>query len=160
MLNNHQGFSLIELMVVISIIGMLTSMALPTMHDRVIRAQITEAMGIAAVAKAGIEDYYQQYGRMPKNNQQAGLPSAEKFIGNYLTRLSTAQGVITLTLGNRINKFANGKTLTLRPAIVAGEKKIPITWVCGAASVPTGMKVSGINNSTLLPRRMPIDCRY
>ena len=67
---------------------------------------------------------------------------------------------LDITLGNRINKNVEGKTVTVRPAIVKDEPKVPIAWVAGYASVPKGMTVIGKNGSSILPRHLPVYARF
>ena len=160
MIKDNSGFTLIELMIVISILSILATMALPSFQDRTIRAQVGEAFSLAEMAKSGVDDYYSTTGRMPTNNSSAGLPSPEKIIGNFVKRVKVTQGAIDITLGNRINKNVEGKKITLRPAIVEGEPKVPIAWVVGYASVPEGMTVMGSNNSSILPRHLPVYARF
>jgi type IV pilus assembly protein PilA len=160
MRNDSQGFTLIELLIVIAILTVLSTMALPSYQDRVIRAQAAQAMAVAEVAKKEVEEYYKAKKALPRNNAQAGLPAPEKMVGNYVTSVAVSDGVINITLGNRVNKNAAGKIVTMRPAIVADASIVPIAWVCGYASVPKGMTVKGKNESTIPPRQLPIDCRY
>jgi type IV pilus assembly protein PilA len=160
MLKNSYGFTLIELMIVIAIIWILTTMAMPSFQDQAIRAQVEEAFGLAEVAQKSVEDYYKAKKDFPKNNAMAGLPVPEKIIGNFVTAIKVSDGVINITLGNRVNKNVSGKIITVRPAIVKGEPVVPITWVYGYASVPGGMTVIGENTSDILPRHLPVNCRY
>ncbi len=156
----NQGFTLIELMIIISIISILTTMALPSYQDQIIRSQIKEAFNLAHIACTEIETFYKTNTTFPKNNKAAGLPAPEKLIGNYVKQVIVTNGVINVTLGNRINRHVLDKVVTIRPAIVENEPKVPISWVYGFASVPQGMKVIGKNNSTVLARHLPINCRY
>jgi type IV pilus assembly protein PilA len=160
MKNNQNGFTLIELLIVVAIIAILSTMALPSYQDRTIRAQVAMAITMAEPAKREVEDYYRAKGTLPKNNAQAGLPKPDKFVGNYVESLTVNNGVIVIVLGNRINRNVAGKTLEIRPAIVADAAKVPISWVCGAASVPKGMTVEAKNIGTLSARHMPVECRY
>jgi type IV pilus assembly protein PilA len=160
MKNRIQGFTLIELMIVVAIISILATMALPSYQDRVIRAQVQEAFNLAEMAQENISAFYKAKNKMPRNNSEAGLPAPEKIIGNYVTRVQVVDGAINVTLGNRVNKNALGKTVTIRPAIVKGETKVPISWIYGYASVPEGMQVLGKNNTDLLARLLPVNCRY
>jgi type IV pilus assembly protein PilA len=157
---NSRGFTLIEPMIVIAIIGILTTMAVPSYQDRVIRSQIEEAFTLAEIARAGISECYKTRKAMPKNNMEAGLPAPEKIIGNYVTGLSVTDGVIDIRLGNRINANVKGKTVTIRPAVVKDEPRVPIAWVYAYAGVPNGMTVLGKNSTTVAPRHLPVNCRY
>ncbi len=158
--NTQAGFTLIELMIVIAIITILTTMALPSYQDRVIRKQITEGFNLAEMAQDAVQSYYKARKRMPKSNKEAGLPVADKIIGNYVTSVSVQKGVIEITLGNRINANVEGKTIVIRPAIVKGAPVVPIAWVYAYASVPGKMTVMGENTSTVQPRHLPVNCRY
>ena len=161
MKSESHGFTLIELMIVIAIIGILSTIALPSYQDRVIRAQVTEAFSLSEFAKKDVEDYYKAKRKLPENNAAAGLPAPEKIIGNYVVSLKVTQGgAINIMLGNRVNKNIDGKVITIRPAIVEGSPKVPIAWVPGNASVPKGMIVNGKNNTTVLIRHLPMNCRY
>lgn len=154
-----RGFTLIELMIVVAIISILATVALPSYQDRVIQAQVQDALHLAEVATKSVAESYAQRGNLPPNNSAAGLPAPEKFIGNHVESLTVEQGAIHIKLGKRANKNAAGKVITLRPAVVAGERKVPVAWVCGNASAPEGMKVSGENRTSLPSFHLPIDCR-
>jgi type IV pilus assembly protein PilA len=154
----NPGFTLIELMIVVAIMSILATLALPSYQDRVIKAQVGEGLVLAEVVKHAMADYYAKYGKLPKDNANAGLPAAQKIIGNYVSSIAVADGAINITLGNRANKHAVGKVLTLRPAIVADAKVVPIAWVCGFASVPNGMVVVGKNITSLPEYHLPLDC--
>jgi len=161
MKSESHGFTLIELMIVIAIIGILSTIALPSYQDRVIRAQVKEAFYLSEFAEKGVEDYYKAKKKLPGNNAAAGLPAPEKIIGNYVVSLEVAEGgAINIMLGNRVNKNIDGKMITIRPAIVKGSPKVPIAWVPGNASVPKGMIVKSKNNTTVLIRHLPMNCRY
>ena len=153
------GFTLIELMIVIAIIGILATMAMPTFQDRVIRAQVAEALTLADFAKQGVASFHSKARRMPKDNTEAGLPPGDKIMGNYVTDVSVRDGAIVATLGNRANANIEGKKLAVRPAIVEGHPAVPIAWVCGNASAPAKMKLLGANDTTLPGPHLPIDCR-
>jgi type IV pilus assembly protein PilA len=160
MKNSQKGFTLIELLIVVAIITILSTLALPSYQDRTIRAQVAQAITVAEAAKRDVEDFYRAKGALPKNNVQAGLPKPEVFVGNFVERLTVNNGAIEIVLGNRANRNVAGKTLVLRPAVVSESAKVPIAWVCGAASVPRGMTVEAKNTSTLMARHMPVECRY
>ncbi len=154
------GFTLIELMIVIGIISILATIAIPSYQDRVIRAQVREALCLSTMAEEQVQAYYKARGRLPVDNAAVGLPAPGVIVGNFVQALEIKDGAIHVTLGNRVNKHILDKTLSVRPAIVPQSQKIPIAWVRGLASVPNGMQVKGENHTDLLPRFLPMDCRY
>jgi len=153
------GFTLIELMVVIAIIGILASMAVPSYQDRVIRAQVAEGLALADFAKQAVSAHYLKTHGLPRDNDAAGLPPADRIVGNYVSSVAVRAGAIHIKFGNQSNRNLAGKTLTLRPATVAGYPQVPIAWVCGTASVPDKMQATGDNATDLAGPYLPFDCR-
>lgn len=158
-MKKQNGFTLIELMIVVAIIGILGSMALPTYQSRIIRAQISEGVAITDHVKKGITEYYLKSHTFPADNAQAGLPKSTYLIGNYITEIEVAQGAIHVHLGNRINAHVKGKILTFRPAVVENSPTSPIAWVCGEAQAVPGMKAVGDNKTNVPPLFLEMDCR-
>lgn len=158
-IKSHSGFTLIELMIVIAIIGILSVMAVPAYQDRVIRTQVVEGLNLAEFVQHSIQAYYTKYHRFPSDNKAAGLPESGKIVGNFVSDVQVREGAVVITYGSRVNRFISGKKLTLRPAVVEGQPIVPIAWVCGNASVPDKMKVHGRNDTDILGPHLPIDCR-
>lgn len=158
-MRNHRGFTLIELMIVVTIVAVLSSIALPTYQDRIIRTQVSEGIGLSEFVRQSVAAYYSRNKRMPADNAAAGLPEGRLIVGNYVSEVTVKEGAVTITYGNRSNRHLSGKKVALRPAIVEGHAVVPIAWVCGGASVPERMKVLGANDTTLPGPHLPIDCR-
>lgn len=154
-----RGFTLIELMIVIAIIGVLSTMAIPTYQDYIIRSQVEEASRMVEGVKLAITEYYKKYNRFPADNSGAGVPEPDHLIGNYVTSVRVINGALHITLGNRINALAKGKVLSWRPAYVDASRKSPISWLCGYAEPVSGMSASSANETSLPPAYLSPDCR-
>jgi type IV pilus assembly protein PilA len=156
---SKNGFTLIELMIVIAIIGIMATMALPTYHDRIVRTQVEEALALSEIAKQAIVEYYKQTQQFPQSNAQAVIPPANKLIGNYVKEISIEHGAIHVKLGNRINAHIQGKVVSLRPAVVTESPASPISWLCGYAQPVSGMEGIGSNLTEVPERYLPLTCR-
>ena len=85
-MKKQQGFTLIELMIVIAIIGILAAIAIPAYQDYTIRAQVSEGLNLSGGAKAAVTEYFQDRGTMPTNNTDAGLSTpATQIAGKYVS---------------------------------------------------------------------------
>ncbi len=125
-MRKQQGFTLIELMIVVAIIGILAAIAIPAYQDYTIRAQVSEGLNLAGGAKAAVTEYYQDQGAFPADNAEAGIEVATNITGKYVTQLAVAAGVITVTYGNDANTNIAGDTLTLTPLDNQGS----VSWTC------------------------------
>ena len=156
---HHRGFTLIELMIVVSIIGILASIAIPAYQDYTIRAQVAESMTLTSELKISINDYYRSRGRFPAGNEAAGVPEPQQLIGNYITRVEVQGGALHVQFGNYVNSLVDGQTLSIRPLVVAGSPASPISWTCGHREAPAGMEAVGDNRTTIDAKYMPGMCR-
>lgn len=113
----QKGFTLIELMIVIAIIGILAVIALPAYQDYTARAQVSEAFALAEGQKAAVVEYYADKGAYPSTNAAAGVANASKITGKYVKSVSIGTGgVITATMNSsNVNAAITSKTLTLTP---------------------------------------------
>ncbi|ENW2961387.1 pilin [Neisseria gonorrhoeae] len=98
----QKGFTLIELMIVIAIVGILAAVALPAYQDYTARAQVSEAILLAEGQKSAVTEYYLNNGEWPKDNDSAGVASASKIIGKYVKQVEVKNGVVTADATNAI----------------------------------------------------------
>jgi len=154
-----KGFTLIELMIVVAIIGILAAIALPAYQDYTIRAQMVEGITMTNALKPKITEFYEYKGRFPKDNAEAGLPEGKYIIGNYVKGMTVEDGAIHIELGNKINTRLIGKTLTLRPQYVKESHITPLAWLCGNGKVVEGMSVTGSNRTDVKASYLPAACR-
>jgi len=159
MTTQHNGFTLLELMIVVAMIGILASVALPSYQVYLQRTEVVEAVSLSATARDEINHYYKQKLSFPTNNIMAGLPAADKLIGNRVTAINIENGAVHITLGNKIAQPLQGKVLTYRPAVVTDSPSSPISWLCGHDEPVEGMQAVGDNKTTVPPELLPHSCR-
>ncbi len=139
----NKGFTLIELMIVVAIIGILAAVAIPMYLDYAVRAQVGEGINLAAATKAAVTEYYQDRGVFPGDNATAGVEAPGNIIGKYVAQVEvTGAGLIEITFGRDANSKITNAVLTFTPSDNLGS----IGWACAG-------------DATLVDKWLPSACR-
>jgi type IV pilus assembly protein PilA len=147
-MKKQQGFTLIELMIVVAIIGILAAIAIPAYQDYTIRAQVSEGLNLAGGAKTAIAEFTMDSGSFPTNNLQAGVSPQADINGKYTTSVAVTgtatTGIITVIYGGTdAHALLTGGALTLTATTNAGS----VEWAC-ASGAPV-----------IQPKHLPAACR-
>ena len=150
----QKGFTLIELMIVIAIIGILAAIAIPAYQNYTIRAQVTEGLTLADGWKTAIAEYYANTGNWPTIGNLSGTTNS---IGKYEQSITvTTGGVIQILYGNQANSKINGCSLALKPFTNANND---VLWECGTSATPSGAtSTAPAGTNTLSAQYLPTSC--
>ena len=143
MRRQQKGFTLIELMIVVAIIGILAAIAIPAYQDYTIRAQVSEGLNLAGGAKAAVAEYTMDRGSFPADNNEAGISLANQITGKYVDTVTVSNGLISVAYGGEANVILRTGVLELSPFTSAGS----VEWDCRA------------NGTTIAAKHLPAACR-
>jgi type IV pilus assembly protein PilA len=134
----QKGFTLIELMIVVAIIGILAAIAIPAYQDYTIRSQVTEGLTLASDLKAGVAEIYAQSGDWERVTlENLGITNPANKSGNYVSQINVVAGEILIMYGNNANDNIGGEVLALVPSLNANQDVI---WTCGGAGTTVAQK--------------------
>jgi type IV pilus assembly protein PilA len=163
---NAAGFTLIELMIVVAIVGILASMAIPAYQSYTIRGQVAEGLQLAAATKPPVATSFLDHGQAPATRVAAGLSAnATDSSGTYVESIDVANGVIVITYGNSASALVTGLTLTLTPY---ESRDGSVVWRCGTSAAPVGLSLLGTSGGgnaaayiapTIPSQYVPSNCR-
>ncbi|HEZ6909309.1 TPA: pilin [Neisseria meningitidis] len=158
----QKGFTLIELMIVIAIVGILAAVALPAYQDYTARAQVSEAILLAEGQKSAVTEYYLNHGEWPGGNSSAGVATSSEIKGKYVQSVEVKNGVVTATMASsNVNNEIKGKKLSLWAKRQNGSVK----WFCGQPVTRNNAKADDVtadgndNGKKIDTKHLPSTCR-
>ncbi len=142
MKRNQSGFTLIELMIVVAIIGILAAIAIPAYQRYVIRSQVAEGLNLSSGAQASVAEFIMENGVWPADNTAAGLPAGAQIRGDYTKQVTVEDNVIVILYGFNAHADISEQTV----ALTAVDNKGSVSWSCASGG-------------TIKPQHLPDACR-
>lgn len=175
-MKNNKGFTLIELMIVVAIIGILSMMALPAYQDYTRRTYVSEGLALASGARLAATEYFSTTGQWPKSNADVGMPAADKITGQAVDGIALSDGKGGSTaIVIYYNKKVTGQDLVAKPPATASMTEVPesdgalsmvainvksggsIRWKCNKINASRNPNLAG--SGKLLGKWLPANCR-
>jgi type IV pilus assembly protein PilA len=152
----QKGFTLIELMIVVAIIGILAAIALPAYQDYTIRSQVSEGPTLSEGVKLAVAEYYANNGGWPLNNAQIGYTATVS--GSYVTNITNVAGSVRITYGPpKAHTNISGALLFITGGV---NQNGDIAWSCGLqTNDPTGFTFAPKGTTNVTPKYLPSSCR-
>jgi len=131
-MKNHQnGFTLIELMIVVAIIGILASVAVPAFQSYSVRSQVSEGMTLSGPVQYAIAEFWYDNGGFPTDNADAGIGAAAEYSGNYVAAVTVNGADVEITFGNDASAQISGEIVVLTAVPNGGS----LNWTCASGGV-------------------------